>query len=259
VCNRTPRRAHRFAAAGAAVIDLAGLADCLAATDIAILATTALHPLVDAHLLRSARAAGAGPLTLVDLSMPRNVDPAARALPWVRLIDLADLRSDGTAGAGDLVRDLAATEEIIETELQRCLRWLAGRSAAAALHRMRSGAEDIAREELARIAGGLPPETRSSMERVLLKTVHRLVHKPTLELRAAAAADDGDLVDVLAGLFDPAPAHGRAGTGTRLPAGEPDTAAGRCRPPLDAQRLQARAVEQAGHERGVHRAHKLTM
>jgi hypothetical protein len=97
------------------------------------------------------------------------------------------------------------------------------------------------------------------MERVLLKIVHRLVHKPTLELRAAAAADDGDLVEVLAGLFDPPSAHRQAAAGTGLLVGEPDTAARRRRPPLDAQRLQARAVEQAGHERGVHRAHKLTM
>jgi glutamyl-tRNA reductase len=171
----------------------------------------------------------------VDLSMPRNVDPAVRALPWIRLIDLADLRSDGTPEAGHLVHDLAATEEIIEAELQRYLRWLAGRSAAAALHRMRSGAEGIAWEELARAAGDLPPEVRSSMERVLLKTVHRLVHKPTLELRAAAAADDGDLVNVLAGLFDPAPpVRARAGAGTGLLAGEPDAAARRCRPALDA-------------------------
>jgi glutamyl-tRNA reductase len=260
VCNRTTRRAYRLAAAGVAVVDLAGLAECLAASDIAILATTAPHPLVDAHVLRSARAAGAGPLTIVDLSMPRNVDPAARSLPWVRLIDLADLRSDGTAEAGDLVHDLAATEEIIEAELQRYLGWLAGRSAAAVLHRMRSGAEDIARQELARAAGGLPPEIRSSMERVLLKTVHRLMHKPTLELRAAAAAGDGDLVNLLAGLFDPAPsARGRAAAGTGLLAGEPDTAARRRRPPFDAQRLHVRAVDQAGHEGGVHRAHKLTM
>jgi glutamyl-tRNA reductase len=260
VCNRTRRRAHRFAAAGAALADLAGLADCLAASDIAILATTAPHPLVDAGVLRSARAAGAGPLTLVDLSMPRNVDPAARALPWVRLIDLADLRSDGMSDAGDLVHDLAATEEIIETELRRYLRWLAGRPAAAALHRMRSGAEDIAREELARIAGELPPDLRSSVERVLLRTVHRLVHKPTLELRAAAAADDGDLVNVLAGLFDATPpAPVQAADGTGLPRSDPHTAARHGHPPLDAQRLQASAVEQAGHERGVHRAHEFTM
>ena len=259
VCNRTPGRAHRFAA-DAAVVDLAGLAGCLAASNIAILATTAPRPLVDARILRSARAAGAGRLTLVDLSMPRNVDPAVRALPWVRLIDLADLRSDGMGDAGGLAGDLAATEEIIEAALQRYLRWLAARSAAAALHRMRSGAEDIAREELARAAAELPAEVRSSMERVLLKTVHRLVHKPTLELRAAVEADDSDLVSVLAGLFDATPPPGRlAAGGIGLRAGEPDATARSLRLPLDADRPDMRAVEQAGHERGIHRADKLTM
>jgi glutamyl-tRNA reductase len=214
VCNRTRRHADRFAAAGATVVDLVNLADCLATCDIAILATAAPHPLVDASLLRATQGADAGPLTLVDLSMPRNVDPGVRALPWVRLIDLADLRSDGISDADDLAHDLAATEEIIETELQRYLRWLAGRSAAAALHRMRSRAEDIAREEMARIADELPTEVRSSVERVLLKTVHRLVHRPTLELRAAAEADDRDLVSLLASLFDAAPpTSGRATAG----------------------------------------------
>ena len=260
VCNRTRGRADRFAAAGATVADIADLANCLATSDIAILATTAPHLLVDARILRSARAVGAGPLTLVDLSMPRNVDPAARALPWVRLIDLADLRSDGMSDAGDLVHDLAAGEEIIETELQRYMRWLAGRSAAAALHRMRSGAENIAREELARIAGELPAEIRSSMERALLKTVHRLVHKPTLELRAAAQAHDSHLVSVFAGLFDATPSASRGATArTCSPAGEPDTTSRLCHPPLDVKRSETRAAEQTGHERGVHWAHELTM
>jgi glutamyl-tRNA reductase len=237
VCNRTRRSAGRFSAAGAIVVDLRDLADCLATSDIAILATTAPRPLVDTRMLRTARTAGAGPLTLVDLSMPRNADPAVRALPWVRLIDLVGLRSDGDSEAGNLVHDLAATEEIIETELRRYLRWLAGRSAAAALHRMRSGAEDIAREELARTAGQLPPEARSCMERVLLKTVHRLVHKPTLELRAAVEADDSELVRVLAGLFDAAPSpDGRTADEARLLAGDPDTAAGPCLPALDVKR-----------------------
>lgn len=180
VCNRTRRHAHRFVATGATVVDTADLADCLATSEIAIMATTAPHPLVDADFVRSARPPEAGPLTLVDLSMPRNVDPAVRALPWVRLIDLADLRSDGMSDAGDLAGDLAAAEKIIETELRRYLSWLAGKSAAAALHRMRSGAEGIAREEMAKAAGELPAEIRPTVERVLRKTVHRLVHKPTL-------------------------------------------------------------------------------
>ena len=260
VCNRTRLNAHRFAAAGATVVDIADLADCLATSDIAVLATTAPHLLVDAHTLRSARAAGAGPLTLVDLSMPRNVDPIVRALPWVRLIDLADLRSGGMSDAGDLVHDLTAAEEIIETELRRYVRWLAGRSAAAALHRMRNGAEDIAREEMARIAVELPADIQLAMERVLMRTVHRLVHKPTLELRAAAEANDGDLVKVLAGLFDATvPPSGRAACGLGLLAADLDTTARSCHPPLDAERMKMRAVEQAGDEGRVHRAHDLTM
>jgi glutamyl-tRNA reductase len=260
ICNRTRRSADRFAAAGATVVDILDLADCLATSDIAVLATTAPQPLVDAHILRSARAVAAGPLTLVDLSMPRNVDPAVRALPGVQLIDLADLRSGGMSDAGDLVHDLAVTEEIIESELRRYLRWLAGKSAAAALRRMRSGAEDIAREELARIAGDLPAEVRKSVEGALLKTVHRLVHKPTLELRAAVEADDGNLVSVLAGLFDATPpSSGRAAEGIGLLAGEPDTTARGCLPPLDMKRSNMRAVKQSGHERGIHWAHELTM
>jgi len=260
VCSRTRRSADQFAAAGATVVDIRELAGCLATSDIAILATTASQPLIDARMLRSARTAGAGPLTLVDLSMPRNVDPAVRALPWVRLVGLADLRSDGLSDAGDLAGDLAATEEIIEAELRRYLRWQAGRSAAAALQRMRSGAEGIAREEMARIAGDLPAEVRSSIESVLLRTVHRLVHKPTLELRAAVAADDGGLVRVLAGLFEATPSPGgHAADGIGLLPGEPDTTARGCLPSLDVKRSNMRAVQQAGHERGVHGAHELSM
>jgi glutamyl-tRNA reductase len=133
VCNRTRRSADRFAAAGATVVDLADLADCLATNDIAILATAAPHPLVDAGILRSARPAGAGALTLVDLSLPRNVDPSVRALASVRLIDLADLRAGGASDAGDLADVLAAIEVIIEGELGRYLRWRERRSAMASL------------------------------------------------------------------------------------------------------------------------------
>jgi hypothetical protein len=107
---------------------------------------------------------------------------------------------------------------------------------------------------------GLPADVRSSMERVLLKTVHRLVHMPTLELRAAVEADDGDLVNVLAGLFDATPSpSGQAADRGGLLTGELDTTARPCHPPLEAKRWKMRATEQAGHECGVHGAHEFTM
>jgi glutamyl-tRNA reductase len=256
VCNRTRRHAARFAAAGATVADLADLAACLVTADIAILATAAPEPLVGPGILRLARPTGVGSLTLVDLSMPRNVGPAVRSLPWVRLLDLADLRSEGRTGAGDLAHDLAATEEIIEAELRRYLHWRATRSAAAAVRHLRGSAEAIAREELSRATADLPPEVRPAVERALLKTVHRLAHQPTLELRAAVAAGDAELAAVLSGLFDAAPvAAGRAGSG--LPAGELNAAGRARRPPLEMQRPDPRAVEHARHQRRVHPAHQL--
>jgi glutamyl-tRNA reductase len=185
VCNRTRRSADRFVAAGALVVDFADLADCLATNDIAILATAAPHPLVDARILQSARPARAASLTLVDLSLPRNVDPSVRALSSVRLIDLADLRAGGAGDAGALADELAATEAIIEAELRRYVRWLEDRAAAAALRRMRRDADDL------------------------------LVHGPTRALLAAAKAGNTRLVNVLAGGCDP----------TSPPSAQPDARA----------------------------------
>ena len=238
VCNRTRRSANRFAAAGAKVVDLADLADCLATNDIAILATAAPHPLVDVRILRSARPAGTGSMTLVDLSLPRNVDPSVRALASVRLIDLADLRAGGASDAGDLADELAATEGIIETELRRYLRWLESRSAAASLRRMRRDAEHIAREELARITGGMPAEIRSPVEEAVLRTVHRLVHGPTRELLAAAKAGDTRLVDILASLYGSMSSTSpRTLDDTVSKAGDPDATARRLyRPAFDLRR-----------------------
>lgn len=263
VCNRTRRHAQRFAAAGARVVDLASLSDCLATTDIAILATAAPHPLIDSRRLTSARPAGAGPLTLVDLSLPRNVDPAVRALPSVRLIDLADLRAAGADDAGRLADDVAVAEEVIRIELARYQRWLTSRSVAADLGRMRGDAEDIAREEIERIAVGLPAEIRAAMETALLKTVHRLVHGPTRELLAAAKVGDTHLVSILAGLYAPLPSmaslHGRLTDAVVSAVDDPHAATALDSLALNIQRPKPRAAEQAANEGGVHAAHQFAV
>lgn len=263
VCNRTRRHAQRFTAAGATVVDLASLSECLATTDIAILATAAPHPLIDARRLTPSRPAGAGPLTLVDLALPRNVDPAVRALPWVRLIDLADLRAAGASDAGRLADDVAAAEEVIRVELTRYLRWLTSRSMAADLRRMRGDAEGIAREEIERIAVGLPAEVRSSIESALLKTVHRLVHGPTRELLAAAKVGDTHVVGILAGLYAPMPSmalpHGRATDAVASPADDAHAATALDGLAFNVVRPKPGAREQTADEGGVHAAHEFAV
>lgn len=256
VCNRTRRHADRFAAAGARVVDLIELPECLAANDIAILATAAPHPLVDAELLRGARAKDRASLTLVDLALPRNVHPAVRALASVRLIDLADLRADGAGEALALAEDVAAIEAVIETELARYLRWATGQTVGTALRQMRGDAERIALQELDRVAHRFPAELRPALERALLTTAHRLVHGPTQELLLAAEAGETGVADVLARLYATRAAQPAPGG---LAVDDADAAARRCAPTLDGKRAQVRALEHALHQRGVHAAHELAV
>jgi len=124
---------------------------------------------------------------------------------------------------------------------------------------MRGGAEEAARQELDRIAGELPAEVRPAVERLLLRTVHRLVHQPTLELRAAAEAGDADLVRVLAGLFDAVPPDAGRLQGAGLAGDQADAAGGQRHAPFDVQRPDVGAAEQAGHERLVHATDQLAV
>jgi len=254
VCNRTRRHADRFAAAGATAVDLADLPAVLATADVAVLATAAPHPLVDAGLLRACRPAGSAPLTLVDLALPRNVHPSVRELPAVRLIDLADLRA---AEAPALVAEVAAVEEVIDTELGRYRRWAAARGVGPALRRMRADAEQVAREEVAR--GDVPEDVRAAVERAVLRTVHRLTHATTREMLAAAEAGDGALVERLAGLYAPAAgsAAGSAADDAYAAAGLGDALLGRAA--LDPHRAQVGTGEQPADQGRVHPADQLAV
>jgi glutamyl-tRNA reductase len=249
VCNRTRRHADRFAAAGATVVDLAALPAVLATADVAVLATAAPHPLVHVDLLRACRPAGSPGLTLLDLSLPRNVHPSVRELASVRLIDLADLRG---AEAPVLAAEVAAVEQVIDAELARHRRWAVGRRVGPALRRMRSDAEEVARQEVAR--ADVPEDTRPALERAVLRTVHRLTHATTRELLAAAESGDGGLVDRLTGLYEAAAGsaddpHAASGVGEPL----------LDRPTLDPQRPEVGAGQQAADQRGVHAADQLAV
>ena len=202
VCNRTRRYAERFVAAGAVVVDLSELASCLATADVAVLGTAAPHWLIDASTLGSRGPQRARPVVLVDLSMPRNVDPAVRGLPGVRLVDLADLRAGGSPDAGLLVDAVATAEGVVEQELVRYRRWLLSRTAGEAVRRLRANARAVADQEVARSASGASAEVRALVEQAVSRVVGHLAHGPTRELLAAAEAGNPVLVDLLAGLFD---------------------------------------------------------
>jgi glutamyl-tRNA reductase len=200
VCNRTKRHAERFTAAGAEVVDLGRLVEVLPGADLVIFGTAAPHRLLRAdqlkHLPRHR-----DDLVVVDLCVPRNVDPAVRAVPGVRLVDLDDLRLAGAPETETLSRDVAAAERVVEEELVRYLRWLAGRSAAPSIRRLRADVDARAAEQAEHAGRGLPAELRPVVEEQVRRAVRRLAHAPTKRLVDAAEAGDHDLVELLAGMF----------------------------------------------------------
>jgi len=208
VCNRTRRHAERLAAAGATVVDLGQLLDVLPTVDVAIFGTASPQRLVEAEQMARARLPQQRETLVIDLCVPRNVDPGVGALEGVRLVDLTDLRSAGGMEDEAVTRDVARAEEIVNAELERFLRWIAGRSAAASMRRLRADAETCTRSQIEHAARGVPEAFRPLIEDTVRRTVHQLAHGPTKRLLEAAGAGDDQLVEVLAGLFAPSAADG---------------------------------------------------
>jgi glutamyl-tRNA reductase len=139
--NRHPERAQVLAQAwGATVGNLGQLEQKLEGADLLVVATASVHPVVTgAELAQVAARRGDRELFVVDLGVPRNVDPAARATAAVQLFDLDDLERLCCPAVGTAPAALADAERIIDDELARLGLSLRGRLAAqklAELHRL---------------------------------------------------------------------------------------------------------------------------
>jgi glutamyl-tRNA reductase len=146
-----------------------------------------------------------GPVTIVDLAVPRDVDPAVATLPGVDLVDIERL---ATALRADdaLAADRDAVEQIVSGEVQAFLAWLRSAEVAPTVAALRSRAEDVVGAELRRLSGRRPDLTddqRAEVARTVHRVVQRLLHQPTVRVRELAAGPGGDrYAAVLRELFD---------------------------------------------------------
>ncbi len=195
VTNRTHDRAARLAELhGATALPAVDLST----VDLVVCATAArgyaIHP---ADVTR--------PITLIDLAVPRDIDPAVVHLPGVRLIDLETLGAV-LRSTGGLQADQDAVEAIVDVELEAFLTWLRGLDVAPTLAALRSRADDLVATELRRFAQrhpGLTDEQRAEVALTLHRVVQRLLHRPTVRVRELAAGPDGSRYpELLRELFD---------------------------------------------------------
>jgi glutamyl-tRNA reductase len=148
VLGRAPSRAKRLAMSyGGHAITPDRLDEALAQSDVVISATGSPRPILHADQLRRALALrGAGPVVLlIDLSVPRDIDPAAGELPGVELHTLDDLRGSVERALAQRRAELPEAYAILETEVARFTDWLRRREAAAGLSLPRRAPGDAPR------------------------------------------------------------------------------------------------------------------
>jgi glutamyl-tRNA reductase len=157
------------------------------ATHDVVLTGTACPTTVIGHAMVEAAAAGrrGRPQLIVDIAMPRDVEPSVRSIPGVFLYDIDDLRAVAEANARERRREAEAAEEVVARAVAA---YAAEHDDAAPLVvQLRRRAEEIRREELARARarlGGLTAEQEAALEAATRAIVNKLLHGPTAHLRA---------------------------------------------------------------------------
>jgi glutamyl-tRNA reductase len=208
VANRTPTRASSLAdRVGGRAIDVASLPSALQSVDVLLTSTGAPSPLLTVDDLAPVLPLRAGrPLLIVDVAVPRDVEPAVRSLDGVTVLDLDDLKAFARSGLEDRRREVARVQGIIDDEVVEYLGDATARQAAPTVAALRARAEAVRSAELSRFAArlaDLSPREREAVEALTHGIVAKLLHEPTVRLKDAAGTPRGErLADSLRSLFD---------------------------------------------------------
>ena len=187
VWNRSADKASRLAQrVGGQDVD--DLRPALVDADLVVCTTGAPQPVIDAEMIADAMAHREDrPMVLLDLALPRNVDPTAARLPGVHLDDIGAVRAAADrAITGPVV---AAARTIVDEEAARFLSWTHAVSVDPTIKALRSRAEEIRQAELDRLSSKLSTlddKQRGTVEALTRGIVNTLLHEPTVRLKELA-------------------------------------------------------------------------
>ena len=205
VANRSRERAQAFAAAFCArVVSLEALPVVLPGADIVVGATSSPDPIVGEAMVRNAMKIRKNrSLLLMDLAVPRDVDPSVARLPNVFLHDLDALGGIVAQSLAQRRAEIPKVEAIVEEELGRFLRWHRSLAVVPTVTAFRGQVEAIARLELERHKGKFRAEDHAALDSLVHGIVQKLLHRPTTRLtRGDEKASDGIArIDAIRDLF----------------------------------------------------------
>ena len=207
VANRTIDRAQALAERfGATAIGYDEGWRQLGSVDLLLCSTASPRPVVTpAHVRPGLAARRDRPLCILDIALPRDVEPSVGELDNVFLYNLDDLQAVVAANVQKRREELPTAEHLIADETARFSAWLAGLSVVPVLTRFRSGMEALRARELAEALRRMPdltPAQREQVEHLSRALMNKFLHEPTVRLRAAARDSAGlGAVEALRYLF----------------------------------------------------------
>jgi len=188
VANRHADRALSLAERfGGTVVGLDKLPDQLLAADIVLSSTASPHPIVgreELELVMTQREQR--PLLLIDIAVPRDVDPACAELEGVTLYDIDDLQAVVARNLTSRAEEVPRAHEIVEEEIRRFARWLGQLDALPTITALREHGNAIVEQVLAENSGrweGATPRDSVRIEAIARAVMARLLHEPTIRLR----------------------------------------------------------------------------
>jgi glutamyl-tRNA reductase len=207
VSSRTEASAGRLATSiGGRAAPLADLPAELAAADVLVTCTGATGIVLGTDVVAAAMAGRTDrPLVVVDLALPRDVDPGVAALPGVHVVDLALLQGGGASAGPVAADDITAAHALVEAETAQLRAERQAAEVAPTVSALRSQAAGVVDAELLRLSARLPDldaRARAEIARTVHRVVDKLLHEPTVRVKELAATPGGtDYAGALRALF----------------------------------------------------------
>ena len=197
IANRTEETARQIAGEfGAVTMPLAELDQGLAEADVVICSTGApTYVLTEAQARRALGRRRNRPTCFIDISVPRNIDPAVGKVPNVFLFDIDDLESVITSNIREREREAERAELIVRSEVMQFQQSLRLMDVGPTIGAMREKFQEVARAELARQRkrlGVLTKEQEAAIEALLVSTVNKISHPILNQMRRFYETSESD-------------------------------------------------------------------
>jgi len=196
VTTRSPQHAMELATRfGGSPVPFEQFREDMAHADIVLVSTGAAHYLVGAEdVHRAVKQRMNRPMFLIDISVPRNIDPAVRHVDNAFLFDIDDLKFRVEQNRGERLQEAEKAERMVVDEVAIVRQWLQSLEVTPTIVALRAKAEEIRRVEVQKVLGrlgDLSPQERETVEGLASSIVNKLIHNTMVTLKSEVTSADG--------------------------------------------------------------------